>query len=217
MAAVTTPLRRKLALAAGLLCLGAPVLSSCGVDYATDRPNVIADGGYHIAGTGMRVLATRIVATGEGRGIFIATIAIPADEDPVTDGPNAPTLTGLSSSGDSDQQVTAKHFEPVAVGDDGAINLADPNIGGIPVTGDFSAGDFVPLTLTFSDGSTITLQTPVVTRCDEYAAVVPQGGASSSARASVNPTDSATSITEPSDSTSTSDACAYPSAFQSAE
>lgn len=184
MSAVTTPLRRKLALAAGLLCLGAPVLSSCGFDYATDRPNVISHGGFHIAPNGMRVLATRIVASNDHAGVFIATIALNPTAEPATDAAKAPKLTGVSSRGDSDAQLTAQSFSPIAVTDTGAVNLADPSIGGIPVTGDFSAGDSIPVTLTFSDGTTISVQTPVVTQCHEYASVAPQGGDSSSATTS---------------------------------
>ena len=76
MAAVTTILSRKLALAAGLVCLATPVLSSCGFDYATDRPNVISNGGFDQTGSGMRVLATRVVADSNDHGVFIATIAL---------------------------------------------------------------------------------------------------------------------------------------------
>lgn len=203
MAAVTTPLRRKLALAAGLLCVAAPVLSSCGFDYATDRPNVIAHGGFHLADEGMRVLATRIVASDDHHGIFVATIALNPTADPITAASTAPTLTGLSTRQDSNYQMTAKSFSPIAVTDTGAVNLADPSVGGIAVTGDFTAGSSIPVTLTFSDGSTISVQTPVVTQCHEFASVAPQAGTSSStgkggkngknaASASPSATDSAT-------------------------
>ena len=175
MAAVTTPLRRKLALAAGLLCLGAPVLSSCGFDYATDRPNVISHGGFHVTGDGMRVLATRIVAANSHQGIFIATIAMNPTTNPA-DAASAAKLTGLAARQDSPYTVKVGSFSPIAVTNTGAVNLADPSVGGIPLTGDFKAGSSVPLTLTFSDGETISVQTPVVTQCHEFADVVPQGG-----------------------------------------
>jgi len=190
MAAVTTPLRRKLALAAGLLCLGAPVLSSCGFDYATDRPNVISNGGFHVTGEGMRVLATRIVADDSHRGIFIATIALNPTANPVTAVPTAPTLTGLSARQDSSYQVNVKSFKPIAVSDTGAVNLADPSVGGIQLTGDFQAGTSIPMTLTFSDGEVISVQTPVVTQCHEFASVAPQPQAGSTAGAV--PTDGST-------------------------
>lgn len=212
MAAVTTPLRRKLALAAGLVALGAPVLSSCGFDYATDRPNVIAHGGFHVDGDGMRVLATRIVAADSHAGVFIATIALNPTANAATDAADAPTLTGLAAR-DSAYSLQVGDFKPIAVGDSGSVNLADPSIGGIPVTGDFKAGSSVPLTLTFSDGETVSLQTPVVTRCHEFADVVPQAGD--------QPTDAA-SDGAASDSTGSSDAsapydCSFPDPTTAAE
>ncbi|MCA1981458.1 hypothetical protein [Nocardioides nematodiphilus] len=215
---MTTPLRRKLALAAGLVTLGAPVLSSCGFDYATDRPNVIAHGGFHVDGDGMRVLATRIVAADSHAGVFIATIALNPTANAATDAANAPTLTGLSARGDSDYDVQAGDFKPVAVGDTGAVNLADPSIGGIPVTGDFKAGSSIPLTLTFSDGEKISIQTPVVTQCHEFADVAPQAGGK---KAGGKATASASPSAEP-DSTASSAAsapydCSFPDATTAAE
>ncbi len=218
MAAVTTPLRRKLALAAGLVALGAPVLSSCGFDYATDRPNVIAHGGFHVDGDGMRVLATRIVAADSHAGVFIATIALNPTANAATDAANAPTLTGLAARGDSDYSVQVSDFKPIRVGDTGAVNLADPSIGGIPVTGDFKAGSSIPLTLTFSDGEKISIQTPVVTQCHEFADVAPQAGGK---KAGGKATASASPSAEP-DSTASSAAsapydCSFPDATTAAE
>jgi hypothetical protein len=183
MSPVTTPLRRKLALAAGLLCLAVPVLSSCGFDYATDRPNVIANGGYDIGKTGLRVLAARIVASQDGQGVFVATIALNPTADPVTDASDAPKLDQISAGPDSKYDLTAKNFTPVAVGDTGAVNMADPSVGGITVTGDFKAGSIVPVKLTFSDGSSAVVQTPVVTKCGDYASVAPQSGSGKNANA----------------------------------
>ena len=215
MAAVTTPLRRKLALAAGLVALGAPVLSSCGFDYATDRPNVIAHGGFHVDGDGMRVLATRIVAANSHAGVFIATIALNPTANPATDAADAPTLTGLEERVDSEYSVQVGDFKPIAVGDTGAVNLADPSIGGIPLTGDFKAGSSVPLTLTFSDGEQISIQHPVVTRCHEFADVVPQAGDKKGASASADSSPSA-------DSSASGDAsapydCSFPDPTPAAE
>jgi len=176
MTPVTTILSRKLALAAGLVCLAAPVLSSCGFDYATDRPNVISNGGFAVSPTGMRVLATRIVADTSNRGVFIATLALNPTANPAVVAPRAPTLTGLGTRPDSPYTMTAAKFSPIAVTDTGAVNMADPAVGGIPVTGDFKAGSMIPVTLTFSDGEKISVQTPVVTQCHEFASVSPQTG-----------------------------------------
>ena len=218
MAAVTTPLRRKLALAAGLVALGAPVLSSCGFDYATDRPNVIAHGGFHVDGDGMRVLATRIVAADSHAGVFIATIALNPTANAATDAATAPTLTGLAARDDSDYTVQARDFKPIAVGDTGAVNLADPSVGGIPVTGDFTVGSSVPLTLTFSDGTTLSVQTPVVAQCHEYASVAPQPShkQSRSADASTG-SDSSSSDSMASGDASGETDCSFPDPTTAAE
>jgi hypothetical protein len=211
MAAVTTPLRRKLALAAGLLCLGAPVLSSCGFDYATDRPNVIAHGGYQVEGDGMRVLAARIVASDDNHGVFVATIALNPTADPASDAASAPKLTDLSVRQGSDAQLTAKSFAPIAVSDTGAVNMADPSVGGIKVSGEFTAGDSIPVTLSFSDGSTISVQTPVVTQCGPYASIAPQGTSSESASSSTSASASASAETEPTAEPSAPYDCSTPS------
>jgi hypothetical protein len=207
MSPVTTPLRRKLALAAGLLCLAVPVLSSCGFDHATDRPNVLANGGYDIGKTGMRVLAARIVATQDGQGTFVATIALNPTADPITDASDAPTLEQISTGPNSQYQLSAKKFTPVAVSDTGAVNMADPSVGGVTVTGDFKAGSIVPVKLTFSDGSSVVVQTPVVAKCGDYASVAPQSGSGKNSSAA-----SQSSSASESSSASGSSAydCSYP-------
>ena len=214
MAAVTTPLRRKLALAAGLLCLGAPVLSSCGFDYATDRPNVIANGGFAVDGDGMRVLATRIVATGSDSGIFIATIALNPTANAATLDEAAPKLTEIASREDSSYDVEASSFSPIAVSDTGSVNLADPAVGGIKVTGDIEVGSSVPMTLTFSDGSTVSVQTPVVAQCHEYADVAPQAGKGAGASASDEPSQASDAG---SSAEVTASDCSYPDPTAAAE
>jgi len=178
MTPVTTILSRKLALAAGLVCLAAPVLSSCGFDYATDRPNVISNGGFAMNATGMRVLATRIVADANNHGVFVATLALNPTANPAVAASRAPQLTALGTRSDSPYTMTAGKFTPISVTDTGAVNLADPSVGGIPVTGNFTAGSIIPVTLTFSDGEKISVQTPVVTQCREYASVAPQASSS---------------------------------------
>lgn len=226
MTAVTTLLHRKLALAAGLLCVAAPVLSSCGFDYATDRPNVIADGGYDMNANGMRVLAARIVSSGSGKGVFVATLALNPTAEAATAAKNGPKLTGLSAAPDSSSSLTAGSFSPVAVTSTGAVNMADPSVGGIPVTGTFDPGASIPVVLQFSNGKSVTVQTPVVTQCHDYASVTPQAteshgggkaGRRASASASASASDSASASAsdsasaEPSSDASGSVDCAYPS------
>ena len=167
--------RRALALA-GLVAVAAPLLSSCGFDYATDEPNVIADGGYHIEGD-IHILAARIVSPTEGSGTVVASIAVDA---------NAPgvTLTGISGDG-----LTVGKVTPVEIPPQGMVNLFTD--GGIPVTGDFGAGDAVPVTFEFDNGESIEVSTPVVKQCHEYADVKTQeskgGGSSPSAAPTTEP------------------------------
>lgn len=172
MSAVTMPLRRKFALAAASLAAVAPVLSSCGFDYATDRPNVIANGGYAIHGN-VKVLAARIVATAPGAGGFVATISNRPQAS------SAVSLTALSAPG-----VSFGGFSPIAVKPGLAVNLADAQA--IGASGTFKAGDALPVTLTFSNGSSVTVDTVVVTACHEYASATPsavagKGGAGAQA------------------------------------
>jgi len=188
-------LRRKLALVGGLAVLAVPALSACGsFDYATDRPNVIANGGYDLD-SNIRVNAARIVSAEDNQGVFIATFTLNPTVGAATAGSPNPSFTGLTmgSSESSDASagatqgasestsVEAKSFKPIKIGDSGMVNLADPKTGGVPVTGTFKAGDIVPLTLSFSDGEKVTVQVPVVTQCGPYASVVPQGKTAPSA------------------------------------
>lgn len=166
MSAVTltgTPLR-KLALAAASLAVVAPVLTSCGFDYATNRPNVIANGGYAIHGN-VKVLAARIVASAPGAGAFVATIS----NRPQASGPVE--LTSVTAPG-----LTFTSFKPISVAPGDAVNLADKE--GIATSGTFGAGDAVPVTLTFSNGTKVQLSTVVVTACHEYSSATPSAAAS---------------------------------------
>jgi hypothetical protein len=150
-------LRTQRALAvAGLVVVAAPLLSSCGFNYATNRPNVIADGGYSLKGD-VHVLAARIVAPSEGTGTFVATIAV-APEAKET------KLTGITGDG-----LTVGQFAPITIKSGTAVNLF--TAGGIPVTGSFAAGDSVPVTLTFDNGDSIDVGARVVKQCHEYADV----------------------------------------------
>jgi len=63
--------------------------------------------------------------------------------------------------------VTAGQFEPPRVAKGGYVNLAD--IGGVPVTGQFAAGDFVRVSLTFDNDDRLTLNVPVVANAGDFA------------------------------------------------
>ena len=72
---------------------------------------------------------------------------------------NEQTFTGVS--GDEGASITAAEFEPVEIAPGGLVNLAEPPAEIVP-TGDFTAGDFVPLTLDFGNGERVMLNVPVV-------------------------------------------------------
>jgi hypothetical protein len=152
--------QRALALA-GLVAVAVPMMSSCGFNSATENPNVIADGGYHITGD-IHVLAARIVAPAQGTGTFVASISVDPQADPAK-------LTQISGDG-----LTVGSFTPVEIPSNDMVNLF--NEGGIPVTGDFAAGDDIPVTLTFDNGDSIEVGTRVVKQCGEYADVQTQAG-----------------------------------------
>jgi hypothetical protein len=150
-------LRTQRALAvAGLVAIAAPLLSSCGFNEATNRPNTIANAGYYIYGD-VHVLGARIITPSAGSGTFVATLAATAQADNTK-------LTGLTGKG-----ITAGQFDPIEVTSGSAVNLFTE--GGIPVTGDFKAGDSVPVTLTFDNGNSIDVNAVVVKQCHEYADV----------------------------------------------
>ena len=62
--------------------------------------------------------------------------------------------------------VEAAEFGPVAVEPGGFVNLAEP-AAEIVLTGDFEAGDFVPLTVDFGNGERISMNVPVVPDTDD--------------------------------------------------
>lgn len=153
------PHKRPTAIAGTLLALvtAAATLSSCGFDYPTDRVNTIAAGVNNREGH-VNVLGLRILATAPGDGRLIGALANNLTE--------SASLTGISSPAD----VSADKFKPIEVPGSGAINLATYKEQ-IALTGGFTAGDVVPLELTFDNGQSVSLDVPVVKRCFQYTAV----------------------------------------------
>jgi hypothetical protein len=162
-----TSMRRKFVGCAALVVLAVPTLSACnlsGFKYATDKPNTIANGGYHIEGD-VHVLAARIVAPSDGTGKFIASISVDAHAD-------AATLTSIEAEG-----LTFGEAEPITIEPHRMVNLFTD--GAIPVTGDFKAGQSIPVELTFSTlDEPIKVNAIVVTECHEYASEDHTGSAS---------------------------------------
>ena len=146
---------RPLATAAAVLALAAP-LSSCGFDYATDR--------YYTPGSGANsregevdVLSAVVVSAAEGSGTFVASFSNNAPDE-------EQTFTAVAGE---DASVTAAEFEPIAIAPGGLVNLADP-AAGIVLTGEFKAGDVVPLTVDFGNGERVSLNVPVVSNETGY-------------------------------------------------
>jgi hypothetical protein len=140
---------RSLATAAAVVALAAP-LTSCGFDYATERTYTPAGGANNREGV-VDVLSAVVVSGAEGSGTVVATLSN-------NDGVEEQSLTGISGSDDTIQPA---EFEAVTVPAAGLVNLAEPPAD-IVLTGDFTAGDFVPLTFDFGNGERISLNVPVV-------------------------------------------------------
>ena len=108
---------------AGVLVLATATLSSCGSNYATDKVYTPAEG-VNNRDSRVDVLNAAIVATEDGKGTFVASLAnneTPTFEDgQLTDVDD--TLTGLAGVGDT--TLTAD-LKPVVVPGGGVAKLAD--------------------------------------------------------------------------------------------
>jgi hypothetical protein len=149
------PPATRLALILGALVLSVPGLAACGFNYATDRENTISNGTSNQDGA-VDVLNAVIVSSEEGSGTFIATLSNNTGE--------TISLTSLSFGSNSTIEVAG--FDPIAVNPRGAVNLADGQ--GIKVSGDFTSGDFISLSLSFDNDETADLDVHVVVADDEY-------------------------------------------------
>jgi hypothetical protein len=172
------PLRRNIALALGALVLAAPVLTSCGFDYATDRVNTVAAGVNNHDKT-VDVLGAAVVAAQPNSGTFIATLSNNSDTD---------TVSLESVAGADGTTLTAVSFDPIEVAPGGMVNLATE--GGVRVDGAFDAGNFVPVTLTFDNGENVVMTIPVVTACDKYEGLDTAPSASADPSAPAAPSES---------------------------
>lgn len=153
---------RGAALAATTLALSAP-LTACGFDVATNRVYTPAMGA-NARDASVDVLGAVIVANEAGAGNLVATFVNNSSTDGVE-------LVSVESAGDPAAQV-----EPQAIdlGPRDAVNLADE--GGLPTSGDFALGQFVPLTFTFNTGEgteRVDMQVAVVPDSDEFAGLGP--------------------------------------------
>jgi len=148
-------IRRSLALTAGALALAVSTLSSCGFNYATDEIYQ-ASAGTDVRTSTVDVLNAAIVASEDNVGNFVATFSNndAVDGDRVTD----------IGAGVDDPTFKADGFKPFQLAPGGFINLADNPKGIEPtkVTGDFTPGQFVQVTIDFGHAESVTFLVPVV-------------------------------------------------------
>lgn len=140
---------RLLVSAATVVALAAP-LSSCGFDYATDRVYTPGSGANNREGA-VDVLSAVVVSAAEGSGTFVASLSNNSSDAEET----------FTAVGGQDATVTAAEFEPITIPAGGLVNLAEP-AADIVLTGEFTAGDAVPLTVDFGNGERVSLNVPVV-------------------------------------------------------
>jgi hypothetical protein len=159
--------RRSLRLVAGALVLSVPLLSSCGFGRPTDRVYTPAEGTNDRDGD-VDILSAAIVAEQPNSGTFIATMSNNLAEAGDTVALESVEL-GTASAGTT--EATDLVFDDIATAVDIAprayVNLADDDQG-VVVRGDFEAGQFLPVVLTFSTGDTVEIDVPVVFACDEW-------------------------------------------------
>lgn len=145
-------IRRKLALTSSAIALALP-LSSCGFDYATDRPYTPAAGANE-RDSEVDVLGAAVVASRDGAGTFIGGLS----NNSATE-----VVTFVSLDGEDGEQITAD-LEPRPIAPLGFENLSEEE-NGFAVTGDFAAGDYLALRLSFDNGESVQIDVPVVTNC----------------------------------------------------
>jgi hypothetical protein len=177
-------LRRTFALGAvGLLASG--ILGACGFNYPTDRINSITAAANYRDGT-VDVLNAAIVSRQPDAGTFVAGFAN-------NDQTATITLADVSGDGTTVGTVTSS---PIPIDPNGYVNLAAHGAG-IPLTGTFTAGQYVSLTLTFDSGESATLNVPVFEDSGQWAGLdqskpsssagVPSGTVTDTASASASP------------------------------
>ncbi len=145
--------RRTLRFAIGALLLAAPVLSSCGFDYATDRVNDLTPGHTNRDGS-VDVINSLIVAGHPGSGTLIGLLV---NNDVEHDA----ALTSVTSGPDD----AAADMDELTIVAGGRADLRDA---GIRIEGTFEAGQVYDVTLTFDDGEVVEADVPVVTECGQY-------------------------------------------------
>ncbi|WP_460835498.1 copper chaperone PCu(A)C [Nocardioides hungaricus] len=155
--------------AAGALTL-ATVLSSCGFDYATDRQYTPA-AGANDRDARVDVLGATVVSAQEGSGTFVASFANNVTDAAAT--VESMTVETIPSGDEKPLPLEVAKFSPIEIPAGGLVNLAQA--GGVVVTGDLTAGDFVNLTIGLGDGGSVEMEVPVMPSCNEWAGLDESG------------------------------------------
>ena len=141
-------------IAAAVVVLAVPALSSCGVSFGAQTDQVYNPSvGVDDRSGSVDVLNALIVSGTDGSGTVVATLVN-------NDSENDDTLSGVAGAGkDSELKVTMGGDTAIPAG--GLLNLADD--GQISAEGErVEAGNFVSITFSFERGEAITLDVPVV-------------------------------------------------------
>ena len=149
---------------AGALVLTAALSTSCGFELGTDRVYTPGNGANDREGE-VKVLSAQVVSPEPGTGVFIASLANSADE--------AVQLEEVTSP---EQESLTAEVTPIEIASGGLVNLAESETP-VTLTGDFEAGQFLPVEVSFSNGESASMEIPVVLNCGYYADVagVPAG------------------------------------------
>jgi hypothetical protein len=151
-------------IAAAVVVLAVPALSSCGVSFGAQTDQVYNPSvGVDDRSGDVDVLNALIVSGTNGSGTVIATLV---DNDQQ----NADTLKGVAGAG-ADASATVKVTGDTAIPAGGVLNLADGS--GVSITGKrVVPGNFVTLTFSFDRAEAITIGVPVVNASNpDYAGV----------------------------------------------
>ena len=175
-------------LAAAVLVLAAPVLTSCGGNFNQQTNQIYnpAEGVDDRSGD-VDVLNALVVSTENGSGTVVATFVNNSQD-------RDDTLRSIAGAGD-DADLTVTPGGPTAIPAGGLLNLAER--GRNFVEGErVRPGYFVELTFTFEQGTAITVNAPVVNGAEpEYTSVpqpTPTGSPSPSGTASETPAETET-------------------------
>lgn len=156
-------IRRNVAIALGAVALCLPAVSACGFEASTNRPYTPAAGANAYDGT-VDVLSAVIVSANPGSGTFVASLS---NNDQTTTANFDSLAPGTGSA------FEAGAFSPIEVKPRVLVNLATE--GGVPVTGDFGAGNFVAVVVGFSSGDRVEVKVPVVADGGDYAGLDTSG------------------------------------------